>query len=159
MNRLFETRGGWAALILRLGLGLVMLPHALQALTGWHGGPGLVGTYNSFTRVMHIPPVFAVLALITLCGGWLGLILGFLTRVAALGILGYMAGAVYLVHWPNGFFMNWYGKQAGEGFEFHLLAMTIALALAIAGGGSASVDRAIASRGKAHGGGGDRSET
>jgi putative oxidoreductase len=54
-----------------------------------------------------------------------------------------MAGAVYLVHWQNGFFMNWTGNQQGEGIEYHLLVMAIALALMIRGGGRASFDRIL----------------
>lgn len=76
----------------------------------------------------------------------MGLVAGFLTRVAAFGILCDMIGAIAIVHWPNGFFMNWMGKQAGEGFEYHLLAIAMALALMVAGGGRWSVDRAIGER-------------
>ena len=50
------------------------------------------------------------------------------------------------MHRANGFFMNWAGTQAGEGFEFHILAIAMALALIIGGGGRFSVDRAIARR-------------
>jgi putative oxidoreductase len=74
----------------------------------------------------------------------MGLIIGFLTRVAAFGILCNMIVAIWMVHWPNGFFMNWFGTQKGEGFEYHLLAIAICLALLISGGGKWSVDRAIA---------------
>ena len=95
---------------------------------------------------MHIPAVFAFLAILAESAGSLGLIFGCLTRVAAFGILCNMVVAVAMVHWPNGFFMNWGGKQAGEGFEFHLLAIAIAICLILFGGGKWSVDRVIASR-------------
>jgi putative oxidoreductase len=52
-----------------------------------------------------------------------------------------MMGAIFMVHLPNGFFMNWFGQKAGEGFEFHLLAIGMAVALIITGGGRWSVDR------------------
>jgi putative oxidoreductase len=42
--------------------------------------------------------------------------------------------------------MNWTGKQGGEGFEYHLLAIGIALALILLGGGALSVDRKLAPR-------------
>ena len=58
-----------------------------------------------------------------------------------------MIGAIFMVHLPNGFFMNWYGTQKGEGFEFHLLAMAMAAALLIRGAGSFSVDRALSAKG------------
>ena len=75
-----------------------------------------------------------------------GLVVGFLSRVAAFGVACVMVGAIWLVHWPNGFFMNWSGKQAGEGFEYHLLVIAISLALMIAGSGKWSVDRIIAGK-------------
>jgi putative oxidoreductase len=57
-----------------------------------------------------------------------------------------MVGAIGLVHWPNGFFMNWFGKQAGEGFEFHLLVIAICAPLVITGAGKWSVDGVIAKK-------------
>jgi len=78
--------------------------------------------------------------------GSLGLVVGLLTRVAALGIAVVMAVAVLKVHLAVGFFMNWFGNQKGEGYEYHLLAMAIALALVIKGGGRASIDRALTAR-------------
>jgi putative oxidoreductase len=63
------------------------------------------------------------------------LVLGVLTRLVALGIAVDMAVAAVLVHAPNGFFMNFTGKQAGEGFEFFIPLVGIGLALAIGGPG------------------------
>ena len=91
-----------------------------------------------------MPAALAFLVILAESAGSLGLILGFLTRIAALGIGCVMVGAIFMVHLPNGFFMNWDGKQAGEGFEYHLLAIGMALALLLGGGGRASIDRAIA---------------
>ena len=51
-----------------------------------------------------------------------------------------MVGAIVLVHGQHGFFMNWFGKQAGEGFEYHLLAIAMSGAVVIAGSGAYSVD-------------------
>jgi putative oxidoreductase len=75
--------------------------------------------------------------------GGLGLIVGLLTRIPALGIGVEMIGAIFIVHLPNGFFMNWYGNQKGEGFEYHLLVIAIAAALLIRGGGAFSADQAL----------------
>jgi putative oxidoreductase len=88
--------------------------------------------------------VFAFLAILAEFAGSLGLIVGLLGRVAAFGIACNMVVATLLVHLPNGFFMNWSGQQAGEGFEFHLLAFGIALAIIIRGSGAMSVDRVLA---------------
>lgn len=133
-------------LIVRLGLGIVMFPHGAQKVLGWFGGYGFAATMGMFTDKMHVPAVFAVLAILAESAGSLGLLTGCLTRIAAFGVLCNMAVAVIMVHSANGFFMNWTGQQAGEGFEYHILAIAMALALIVAGGGKGSVDRAIASR-------------
>jgi putative oxidoreductase len=54
-----------------------------------------------------------------------------------------MVVAALMVHLPNGFFMNWSGAQAGEGFEFHILAASLALVVAIGGAGALSFDRVL----------------
>jgi putative oxidoreductase len=92
---------------------------------------------------MGIPVLFALLAIAAELLGSLGLIVGLLTRVAAFGILVNMVVAVLMVHGQFGFFMNWFGNQKGEGFEYHLLAIAIAVALMIEGGGRFSIDRAL----------------
>jgi len=94
-----------------------------------------------------IPVVFALLALAAEFLGPLGLAVGLLTRVAAFGIACEMLVIIARVHWPNGFFMNWSGTQAGEGFEYHLLVVGIAVALILRGAGSWSVDGVLAGTG------------
>ncbi len=145
-NALIKTDNDIASLILRLTLGIVMLPHGAQKMFGWFGGFGFSGTMHHFTVNMGIPWIIAFLVIMAEFFGALALIIGFLTRFSAFGIGCVMVGAVALVHWQHGFFMNWGGQQAGEGFEFHLLAIGIALALMIKGGGAASVDRYLAGR-------------
>ena len=78
--------------------------------------------------------------------GSIGLISGFLTRLAGLGILSNMFVAIAMVHHRFGFFMNWTGLQKGEGYEYHLLVLAIAIYLIIRGAGAASVDRLLSSR-------------
>lgn len=131
-------------LVLRLTLGLVILPHGAQKLLGWYGGYGFKGTMGFFTQTMRIPAPLALLAIIAEFFGPLALLLGLLTRPAALGIGAVMVVAALTSHLRNGFFMNWFGGQEGEGFEFHLLAAGIALALVIIGGGAWSLDALIA---------------
>ena len=144
MKKIFWTADSWSLLILRLALGIVMFPHGAQKLFGLFGGNGFAGTMAFFTNKMHIPAFFALLAILAEGLGSMGLIVGLLTRVAAFGVLCNMIVAVAMVHWPNGFFMNWMGKQKGEGFEYHILAIGICLAVLISGGGKWSIDRAIA---------------
>jgi putative oxidoreductase len=50
---------------------------------------------------------------------------------------------MFMVHLQNGFFMNWFGNQKGEGYDYHLLAIAIAAALLLRGAGAFSVDRAL----------------
>jgi putative oxidoreductase len=102
---------------------------------------------DAFTQQMHIPAPLAVLAIAAEFLGSIGLIVGCLSRVAALGIATNMVVAILTVHKANGFFMNWYGNQKGEGFEYHLLAIGLALIVIIYGAGVASLD-AIISGGK-----------
>ena len=144
MRKLFETDEAWTGLILRIMLGVVMFPHGAQKLLGWYGGFGFAGTLGFFTEQMHLPWLVALLVIIGESFGSLGLLIGLLTRVTAASMALIMVGAIGLVHWPNGFFMNWSGKQAGEGFEYHLLVIAICAALVITGGGKWSVDSVIA---------------
>ncbi len=140
IKKLLETNDDIAGLVLRVLLGVVMLPHGAQKLLGWFGGYGFSGTMGFFTGKMGIPAVFAFLVIITEFFGSLALITGTLTRLAAFGVGCVMLVGALMVHLPHGFFMNWAGKQQGEGFEFHILAMAIAVALMIKGGGRWSVD-------------------
>ena len=146
LHFLFKTQDSTAPLIARLALGLVMFPHGAQKMLGWFGGYGFSGTMGFFTGKMHIPAGFASLAILAEFAGSLGLLVGALSRVAAFGIATVMAVAILTTHATNGFFMNWYGNQKGEGFEYHLLAIGLALVVMIHGAGKASVDAFIARR-------------
>ena len=146
-GKLLKTENDAAALVLRLGLGVVMFPHGAQKVLGWFGGYGLAGTWGFMTGQMHIPAVFAALAITAEFAGSLGLIVGLLGRVAAFGLGVEMAVAAFLGgHVANGFFMNWSGHQAGEGFEYHILVVVIALAVMIKGSGALSLDRVLAGK-------------
>lgn len=143
MRILFDTDDGWSGLILRLTLGVVIWPHGAQKLLGWYGGFGFSGTMGFFTEQMHIPWIVAFLVVIGESLGSLALLAGLLTRFAAAALGVIMLGAISMVHWPHGFFMNWFGKQEGEGFEYHLLVIGISVALLVTGGGKWSLDRLI----------------
>lgn len=115
-------------------------------MLGWFGGYGFTGTMSFFTGTMHIPAVFALLAILAEFAGSLALLAGVFSRIAALGISTVMAVAIVQAHIANGFFMNWYGNQKGEGFEYHLLAIGLALVVIVEGAGRASIDAFIAQR-------------
>jgi putative oxidoreductase len=144
IHSLIKTNSSFTQLIARLTLGGVFFPHGAQKALGWFGGYGFSGTMGFFTGVEHIPAVFAFLAIAAEFAGALGLITGFLSRVAAFGIASVMVVAIVTVHSANGLFMNWSGKQAGEGFEYHLLAIGLALIVMIGGAGKASIDAFLA---------------
>jgi len=147
-QKLIGTSNSIPLAIVRLILGLVMFPHGAQKMLGWFGGNGFSGTMGFFTH-LGIPAPLAFLAIAAEFFGGLGLILGFLSRIAAFGVLCNMAVAVLTVHLHNGFFMNWAGTNKGEGFEYHLLAIAMALAVMIGGAGAPSMDRALSGRGSA----------
>jgi len=127
----------------RLLLGLVMFPHGAQKLFGWFGGYGFSGTLGFFIDTMHFPALLAVLVILAEGLGSLGLVLGLGTRIAAFGIAANMLGAVLTTHLSVGFFMNWFGKQQGEGFEYHLLALALALPLVVRGAGAWALDHRL----------------
>lgn len=146
MKTLFRTDDGWAGLILRLTLGLVMFPHGAQKLLGWYGGFGFEGTMGAFTHKMGMPWVIAFLVIIGEFFGSLALLAGLLTRFTAASLAVIMLGAITIVHLPHGFFMNWFGTQQGEGYEYHVLVIGIAAALLVIGAGRWSIDREVTAR-------------
>ena len=146
MKRFLSTDDSWAGLIVRLTVGLVIFPHGAQKLFGWFGGNGFSGTMNFFTGQLGVPAPIALLVIIAESLGALALVAGFLTRASALGLVAVMLGAIFMAHLPNGFFMNWFGNQSGEGFEYHLLVIGMTLALAVVGAGRFSVDGWLARR-------------
>ena len=145
IRKLIATDNDRATAILRLVLGVIFFAHGAQKMLGWFGGYGFTGTMGFFTSVMHIPALFALLAICAEFFGGLGLILGFLTRIAALGVFSNMIVAIAMVHGQYGFFMNWTGAQKGEGFEYHLLVLAVTTFLMIRGAGAASIDRTLSS--------------
>jgi putative oxidoreductase len=142
-RKLINTTDDFAVTVLRLFLGVVFFAHGAQKALGWFGGYGFSGTMGFFTHQMGIPAPLAALAIAAEFLGGIGLLLGFLGRIAAFGIACNMVIAVVMVHQHFGFFANWTGQQKGEGIEYHILAIAIALAVMIKGSGALSVDRAL----------------
>lgn len=146
LDRLLSTDHDRTLLIQRIALGAVILPHGAQKLLGWFGGYGFSGTLGFFTDTMHLPAALGVAIILAESLGAAALVLGAGTRLAALGITAVMLGAIATTHAQVGFFMNWFGAQRGEGFEYHLLALALALPLVVRGGGALAIDRALAAR-------------
>lgn len=145
-RKLIDTREDYALTVLRVVLGVVFFVHGAQKMLGWFGGYGFSATMGAFTGGMGIPAPLAFLAICAEFFGGLGLMVGLLGRVAATGIASVMLVAALKVHAGMGFFMNWSGKQGGEGIEYHLLALAMAAALMVAGSGAVSFDRLLAVR-------------
>ena len=149
-KRLLHTDNDYGATIARITLGVVLLPHGAQKLLGWFGGGGVSGTIGYFDSALGVPAALTLLVIAAESFGALALVLGFVSRFAALGAAAVMVGAIALVHASNGFFMNWAGAQAGEGFEFHLLAIGLALVVMVKGAGALSIDRTLIGTAEEH---------
>ncbi len=139
---LIKTNESYAATVLRIVLGLILLPHGAQKMLGWFGGYGFSGTMDFFTG-SGIPWIIGLLVILIEFFGALFLLSGFMVRLAAVGIIVDMIGIIFKSHIQNGFFMNWFGNQKGEGYEYHLLVIGMALSLLLSGAGSFSADKKI----------------
>lgn len=144
MKNLFKTnRENWSALIARLALALVVFPHGAQKLFGWFGGNGFQGTMGFMTTQGGLPWIVALFVILIESIAALMVLFGFATRVAALGIFGLFSIIAVQYHASNGFFMNWFGNQKGEGLEYFIILLGLTLTLIITGGGKASADAAL----------------
>ena len=137
---LIQTKSDYTVALARWVLGFLLFVHGSQLMLGWFGGSGFAGPMAFFTQQLGIPAPFAF---ISICGQFFGgvlLLLGLAGRQAALSIIGNMVVAVAKVHWHFGLFMNWFGTQKGEGFEYHLLAISLGLIVLLRGSGALSLD-------------------
>jgi putative oxidoreductase len=140
---LLTTDGDWVLTIARVVLGIAFFAHGAQKLFGWFGGHGLSATVRAFRDQMGIPAPLTYLAIAAEFFGGLGLILGLLARVAALGIAITMVVAMLKVHLKFGFLLNWFGNKPGHGVEYHLLAIALAVVVIVHGAGAFSLDRVL----------------
>ncbi len=123
--------------MVRVAAGLQLMPHGAQKLFGWFGGYGVDATGQVVAAKLGLPASLALVAgLIEFFGG-AALALGLATRVVAALVVGLMAVAIIVVHWPIGYFWT-----AG-GFEYPLLWGVVALAFVFRGGGRYSLDALI----------------
>ncbi|OEY67848.1 DoxX family protein [Marinobacter sp. X15-166B] len=140
-HTLFHSSGGTAALILRVPVGLTLAAHGAQKLFGWFGGYGLEGTGQWMASIGLEPGyLMALLAGGAEFFGGLALVLGLLTRPAALVAAITMLVALFAVHIGNGLFM------ANNGYEYALTLVAVTLALAVQGGGRFSLDQVLLKR-------------
>jgi len=145
-SRLSRSSNDPSLTIVRLVLAIIFLGHGTQKAFGWFGGMGFERSLAFFQDTMGIPPPLTVLVMITELAGAAGLLAGFLTRLAATGLMAIMVVAPFANHLYPRFFMNWSGTRGGEGYEYHLLAIALLLVLITRGGGAWSLDRSLAQR-------------
>ena len=122
-----------------------MFAHAAQKVFGWFGGNGWVPALEFYNGVLGIPVAIAAFAILTELLSSVGMIVGFLSRAAALGVISIMVGAIAIMIGPNGFFMNWFGQMdaGAEGYEYHLLVIAMSVLMVAKGGGAFSIDRIL----------------
>jgi putative oxidoreductase len=142
---LFSTNQDWLQTVIRITLGVVFFAHGAQKVFGWFGGAGLRQTMRTMHDSLGLPTPLALLAIAAEFFGGLGLIVGLLSRIAAVGIGVIMLVAIYMVHGRNGLFLNWLGERKGDGYEYHLLAIALAAEIVVRGSGAASLDRLVCS--------------
>lgn len=142
-QKIFATDSDLTGFITRLTIGLVMFPHGAQKVFGWFGGPGYANEMKFFTETLHIPWLMAFAVIIIEFLGSLSLIIGFASRLWAAAMIFLFIGIIFTEHVDHGFFMNWYGTQKGEGYEYHLLIIGLSLATVIGGSGKYAVDRIL----------------
>jgi putative oxidoreductase len=137
---ILNSSSDWTGIILRLTAGVIMLPHGFQKAFGLFGGFGFKASMHYFSDTMKLPWVIAFAVIFFEVVGSIGLIAGAFSRIWAFGLIIVMIGAIITTNGRNGLFMNWYGNQNGEGYEYHLLFIGICLAIIICGSGKFSID-------------------
>ncbi|GGY84727.1 oxidoreductase [Cellvibrio zantedeschiae] len=141
LTKILATQNSFAPLALRVPVGLTLAAHGSQKLFGWFGGYGLEGTGKWMASIGLEPGVLmAALSGSAEFFGGLFLVLGLLTRPAALVVAFTMLVAIFSVHINNGLFMS------NNGYEYALALFAVAVSLLISGGGRASVDNLIANK-------------
>ncbi|MAA72202.1 MAG: DoxD-like family protein [Bermanella sp.] len=141
IKQLLSTQAGLAALILRVPVGIILIAHGAQKLFGWFGGYGLEGTGQWMASIGLEPGyLMALMAGSAEFFGGIALVLGLLTRPAALVVAFTMVVAIVTTHLSNGLFMS------NNGYEYALTLLAASLALMIQGGGSLSADKQLSSR-------------
>jgi len=141
IQKVLTSNAGIAALALRVPVGIIFAAHGAQKLFGWFGGYGLEGTGGWMDSIGLSPGiVMAFLAGAAEFFGGIALVLGLLTRPAALALSLAMVVAIVAVHLPNGLFMS------NNGYEFGLALLAASVSLLFSGAGKASLDNLLAKR-------------
>ncbi|HEY8893710.1 MAG TPA: DoxX family protein [Niastella sp.] len=143
IQRLAVTEPQLSPLILRIAFAIVLWPHGAQKLLGFFGGYGFTPTMQHLTTDAGLPSLVAFLVIFLEFFGSLFILFGLFTRLVAIAQIILFTGMIVTAHLQFGFFMNWFGAQKGEGFEYHLLAIGLLVSLIVTGAGKASLDSCI----------------
>ena len=146
MSKLLRTTPDFTLTVARLILAVIFFAHGSQKAFGWFGGPGFDNAITIFQTTMGIPAPLTVFVMFTELAGSIGLASGFLSRIAAFGVMMLMIVAPFANGLYPQFFMNWTGRFMHEGYEYHLLAIALSLGILVRGGGALSVDNALSTR-------------
>ena len=141
MNAILQTEPNLAFVVLRLGLAITFFAHGSQHLLGWFGGRGPRAQVRNWKEKYRIPIWIGVIGVLTEALSVPAMLLGFLVRPLALGLVIFTAVALYKGHWEFGFYVTGGGK--GTGIEYCLALFLMSLALLIGGGGAWSLDLAL----------------
>lgn len=141
LRNILSSQAGLGGLLLRVPVGIILTAHGAQKLFGWFGGYGLEGT-GQWMASIGLEPGFlmALLAGAAEFFGGLALVLGLLTRPAALVSAFTMVVAIFAVHFENGLFM------ANNGYEFALSLLAATAALTALGGGRYALDNVLTAK-------------
>ena len=137
LGPIYDKLTPFALPILRVGIGLILIPHGAQKFFGWFGGMGYEKFVALFNTLGYRPGIFwlTLVALTEFVGGIL-LVLGLFTRAAALALVIFMIVAVHFTS-GKGFFWT------QGGLEYSLLILFVGLVFLIRGGGDYSLDRKL----------------
>lgn len=141
VKKTLATDESWGSLALRVPIGIIFAAHGAQKLFGWFGGHGLEGTAGWMESIGLAPGM--LMAFLAGAGEFFGgvlLILGLLTRPAALVTAFTMVVAIFVVHFEHGLFL------ANNGYEFGLALLAASVALFFYGGGKFSADGALSKK-------------
>ncbi|MDB5023835.1 MAG: hypothetical protein JWP78_1590 [Mucilaginibacter sp.] len=142
IKSLLQTNNDYVCLFLRIIAGIIIFPYGMQKLFGWFdnrgGGIGIKGSLEQL-RAKKIPVWIAWLIIIGQSFGSVALIFGCFGRIAAGGNFIIFAGAL-IIHAPDGWTMNWLGKNKGEGIEYFIMLLSILLVIILKGSGAMSID-------------------
>jgi putative oxidoreductase len=136
---LFQTQNTWAFVFLRFGLALTFFMHGTQHTFGWHGGKGAKAQVTNWRDKYHIPLPMGIFALVIELSTVVSMTLGFLVRPVAFCLAVFVAFALFLGHWSNGFFLA-SAPGRGSGIEYTLALLLMAVAVMVGGAGALSID-------------------